>query len=401
MTCSEARRLANQRNSKRSTGPKSIEGKNVARLNSTTHGLRGEPGIVPPHLADSVANHTANLVAAYHPEGEQQLWMIGQAADAAARLDFCQLQIRALHAEQRRRAEVCWDEDRDRDLFALVARLPKDPARVARRLRNSAQGCLWMLGRWSVLGQAAAEQRRWTEPQIHQAFHLLGIADDQRAEHPYIGPEADPDELAEIVTEQVEALQSLYDEAMGPLDQKERELASLGIPLRASAEMNTLVRYEARLRRQFQESLAEFRDLRAEGSAGSIADCGLRIAESSIADFGLPIAESGQPTAAEPEPLPLSPIPQSAIGNPHSEASAIGNPHSEIPQSAIGNPQAEEKPVLSMLATVLQAVKGGVARPAEPIQAPRPPAAERPRPALNRKARRELEKAARKRARSH
>ncbi|MEO6810265.1 MAG: hypothetical protein ABI353_14210, partial [Isosphaeraceae bacterium] len=90
MSCSDARRLANQRNAQKSTGPKTETGKLAARLNSLTHGMRSEHGLVPPHLTEAVAKHNKMLIDAYHPDNDRQAWLLGQVADAAARLDYCQ-----------------------------------------------------------------------------------------------------------------------------------------------------------------------------------------------------------------------------------------------------------------------------------------------------------------------
>ncbi|MEO6808584.1 MAG: hypothetical protein ABI353_05675, partial [Isosphaeraceae bacterium] len=89
MSTSTARRLANQRNAQKSTGPKTEAGKIASRLNSLTHGMRSEHGLVPPHLTEAVAKHSKMLTDAYHPSTDNQAWLLEQVADAAARLDYC------------------------------------------------------------------------------------------------------------------------------------------------------------------------------------------------------------------------------------------------------------------------------------------------------------------------
>ncbi|MEO6808815.1 MAG: hypothetical protein ABI353_06855, partial [Isosphaeraceae bacterium] len=174
MPTSEARRLANQRNAQKSTGPTTEAGKRIARLNALTHGLRSEARLVPPHLSEAVAKHEADLYAVYRPEGGHQRWLIAQVADAAARLDHCQVMLRSQIDDQMDRAELCWDQDRCRAVEEIAARLPKDPARTASRLLETAQGARWVLARWEALSQPLLEGTPWNETQCDLAASLMG-----------------------------------------------------------------------------------------------------------------------------------------------------------------------------------------------------------------------------------
>jgi hypothetical protein len=46
------------------------------------------------------------------------------------------------------RALLSWDSDRRAYVDALGARLPKDPARIARALEGTKQGADWLIERW-------------------------------------------------------------------------------------------------------------------------------------------------------------------------------------------------------------------------------------------------------------
>ncbi|MEO6810241.1 MAG: hypothetical protein ABI353_14090, partial [Isosphaeraceae bacterium] len=175
MPCTEARRLANQRNAQKSTGPKTEAGKLASRMNSLTHGMRSEHGLVPPHLTDAVAKHNKMLIDAYHPDNDQHAWLLEQVADVAARLDYCQFMIRAQINDMADRADLCWDEDRCRAAEEIAARLPKDPSRTASRLRETAQGCRWILARWDALGVPLIENIGWDETQCNLAATLMGV----------------------------------------------------------------------------------------------------------------------------------------------------------------------------------------------------------------------------------
>ncbi|MEO6809585.1 MAG: hypothetical protein ABI353_10790, partial [Isosphaeraceae bacterium] len=264
MPCSDARRLANQRNAQKSTGPNTEAGKMAARLNSLTRGLRSEHGLVPPHLVDAVAKHNRMLTDAYHPENDRQAWLLEQVADAAARLDYCQFMIRAQIDDQADRADLCWDEDRCRAAEEIAARLPKAPSRTASRLRETAQGCRWILARWDALGVPLIENVGWDETQCNLAATLMGVGADLRGSYPLLSPSADPAGQAEMMCEQADAVYILMVEALEPLDAKERELTRLGYPLRPSKEYLRLERYETKLRKVYTEAMHAFRQDRAE-----------------------------------------------------------------------------------------------------------------------------------------
>ncbi|MEO6811682.1 MAG: hypothetical protein ABI353_21430, partial [Isosphaeraceae bacterium] len=264
MSCSDARRLANQRNAQKSTGPKTEAGKLAARMNSLTHGMRSEHGLVPPHLADAVTKHNNMLIDAYHPDNDNQAWLLEQVADAAARLDYCQFMIRAQINDMADRADLCWEEDRKRAAEEIAARLPKDPSRTASRLRETAQGCRWILDRWDALSVSVLDHVSWDENQCNLAAILMGIGLDLRPAHPDLCPDADADAQTALMYDQIDAINSLMADALEPLNDKERELTRLGYPLRPSKEYLRLQRYETKLRKVYTEAMQTFRQCRAE-----------------------------------------------------------------------------------------------------------------------------------------
>jgi hypothetical protein len=292
-----AHRRANKLGDPLYSGPRSDVGALVGRLNSSTYDLRDRDGVVPVTMTQAVARHTKEIYAAYRPEGDHQRWLLDQVADAAAKLDHCQITIRALLDDHIDRADLCWDEDRERDIEELAARLPKDPARVARRLRSSAHGCQWLFARWEALGQALVDQGGWNEAQVNLAFHLLGVGPDLRNQYPQLNVNASLDDLSELLCEQLDALQLLRIEALDPLNAKERELTRLGYPLRPSKEFRRLQRYEGQLRRALNDSLNEFRRLQGEKLASPLPIVALEPE---------PAAEPSRIQPPEPEPEPAA-----------------------------------------------------------------------------------------------
>jgi hypothetical protein len=310
------------------------------------------------------------LIDAYHPETDNQRWLLEQVADAAARLDYCQFMIRAQIDDMADRADLCWDEDRCLAAEEIAARLPKDPSRTASRLRETSQGCRWILARWDALGVPLLENIAWNEDQCNLAASLMGVGPDLRASHPLLDPSASPSDQATLMCEHADAVHSLMVDALEPLDAKEQELTRLGYALRPSKEFLRLERYETRLRKVYNEAMQSFRQSRAE-----------RVVES----------EPITCLTTDPEPASLlaslinglSPEPE-----PEPEPESEPSPSSESP--------FEGQPIMAMLAALVESVGTGSTPPAPapvPLTSalPKPPAAP-----LNRKARRAREKAARK-----
>ncbi|MEO6809463.1 MAG: hypothetical protein ABI353_10180 [Isosphaeraceae bacterium] len=354
MSCSDARRLANQRNAQKSTGPITDSGKMAARLNSLTHGMRSEHGLVPPHLTEAVAKHNQMLIDAYHPQNDRHAWLLEQVADAAARLDYCQFMLRAQLDDMADRADLCWDEDRARAVEEIAARLPKDPSRTASRLRETSQGCRWILARWNALSVPLVENIAWDETQRNLAATLMGVGSDLLASHPTLAPSASSADQADLMCEQADAIHALMVDALEPLDAKERELTRMGYPLRPSKEYLRLQRYETKLRKVYTEAMQAFRQDRAE-----------------------------RPVATEPEPITcLEPGPKPA-------------PELELEPIETSESFNENQFVRSKLAALIDSIANDVTPPAlitRPLAATLPMAAA----PLNRKARRAREKAARK-----
>ncbi len=64
---------ANRANAQHSTGPRTPEGKAIARLNAVQHALTGQLTIVSPHQHDAIMALDRRLTASLGPVGEQEL----------------------------------------------------------------------------------------------------------------------------------------------------------------------------------------------------------------------------------------------------------------------------------------------------------------------------------------
>src|SRR6516165_6778988 len=238
---------ASRKNGSLSRGPTSAEGRARSRANSLKHGLAGEGVVLTPEDADAVAQRMIAWRDDFRPVGEQQEWLFEQLVVSSVRLDHCRLLEAALLDDQALRAAVSWDEDRGLAAEETAAGLSKRPALVCRRLRQTAQGCEWLLNRWRVLGAILEEGGSWTEAQAALAADLLGI-DPAFRDVPVVGP----GDEAELVAEQVASLQAYKDRVLDGLDASEREAAERGLPVAPSRALERLRRYEAACFRRLQ-----------------------------------------------------------------------------------------------------------------------------------------------------
>ncbi|HTZ77160.1 MAG TPA: hypothetical protein VMC10_04600 [Stellaceae bacterium] len=83
---SDAQLAANRRNSKKSTGPKTVEGREVARRNALRHGLAAEDLVVPEEEAGDFMSFHDELRAALDPAGAVEELLVERIVVSAWRL---------------------------------------------------------------------------------------------------------------------------------------------------------------------------------------------------------------------------------------------------------------------------------------------------------------------------
>ena len=71
---------ANRRNAKKSTGPKTEEGKNRTRFNALVHGLRAESAIIPGEDPAKFDQHLERLTNAWMPQDDMEKSLVEQIA---------------------------------------------------------------------------------------------------------------------------------------------------------------------------------------------------------------------------------------------------------------------------------------------------------------------------------
>ena len=239
---------ANRANAKRSTGPKTPEGKDASRRNAIRHGLASETLILPEEEAAAVAARVVAWTPALRPVGEYDAWLVEEVALSSVRIDRCRDHEIALRSRAARRAALCWDLDR-RDLAEeLGAKLGKKPSIVARKLRD--QAGLRLADR--ALG--APRPGVGIRKRLGRGAEEAGNGPARHARRVPQGPRrpgrrprgAGPAQLAEIA--------ALKADAMEELDAMERAAAEVGLGDESDRALRLVRRYEAACVRRFERA---------------------------------------------------------------------------------------------------------------------------------------------------
>jgi hypothetical protein len=130
MPASEAKIRANQLNSARSTGPKTLEGKAISRTNACKHGMTGEGIVVPVEDQAEVEERVAAFVEELQPSGALEVTLVRRAATLAVRMERCAERELAAVADRVVQALADFEAPEGLD-DAEVAQLRVETARIA------------------------------------------------------------------------------------------------------------------------------------------------------------------------------------------------------------------------------------------------------------------------------
>ncbi len=255
MTASAARIATNRRNSASSTGPRTALGKEKSRSNSLKHGLCAS--VVEAEDPAAVLERAAALDGfSSPPSGSFGAWLVNQIATISLKIERAQEMEEAALDRIALRAGVTWEDDRRFEATILGGRIGNQPDQVAERLRQTPQGCRWMMSRWAMLAHEADKGEGWTPEQASLAFDLLGTPLEFREgnqpgaaidlEGRATGPAVDP---AKLARREIDALM-MRAELTRELDDADRQRAKAG--LADDAEVRRLRRYESALQRRLQ-----------------------------------------------------------------------------------------------------------------------------------------------------
>jgi hypothetical protein len=177
---SQKRIDANRRNSLRSTGPRTVEGKEKSRRNSLIHGLSGQGVVMPREETQAVVERAEQWNSSLRPMNAFEMGLVETIAVESVRIERCRIEERVARDLRARRAVHCWGDERKAAIEKVARSLPKRPAEICATLGMSSPGCEWMIARWRMLGQALDKGGAWTDDQTTLALDLLGVAAELR-----------------------------------------------------------------------------------------------------------------------------------------------------------------------------------------------------------------------------
>src|SRR5262249_7550193 len=141
----------NRENARKSTGPKSDEGKRKSRANALKHGLRAEVLPLPGEDPAKIAAREQAWNDYYQPDSPAAHHLVNECVRATLLADRCHTFHAAALAKQVSAAQELWDHAREDEVERLKALLCDDPATAVRLLKRTAAGCRWLIGRWEAL----------------------------------------------------------------------------------------------------------------------------------------------------------------------------------------------------------------------------------------------------------
>jgi hypothetical protein len=180
MPTSEARILANRINATRSTGPRSISGRNRSSQNSLKHGLTGAGVVVPDRDRDEIERRVEALTADLDPRSELGAALIRQMAMLSVRMERGAKQESAAIAARVRHAADDFDEARFDEAERLFDGLADDPRVHLRKLRKSPEGVDRLVVAWQELRADLTRDPKplWTASHLETAANLIGLKVD-------------------------------------------------------------------------------------------------------------------------------------------------------------------------------------------------------------------------------
>src|SRR4051794_2244805 len=177
------RRKQNQLNAQHSTGPKSDQGKNIARSNSLIHGMTASILALPTENPQELEAQAEPWNDACQPQGIGERTLVDQIALSALRLGRIARAEAEIVAEQVRHATHQWDRGQEVRLLEAVRLLKVDPALAVIELKSFRTGLEWLVERGEGLKEAFAKHGVWNTPELmKESFRLDGIDPERLGE---------------------------------------------------------------------------------------------------------------------------------------------------------------------------------------------------------------------------
>jgi hypothetical protein len=260
-----------------STGPRGPNAASAA--NGRTHGLSASKWLRDDER-ERLAERTAELEYELMPDNAAQRAVVAEIAAAVVRIESCDMDEENWRFHRAQRAEYYWDEDRQAEAEALMAKLDRNPSLYVRKLRQTLQGAQRLRRAFAALAALVAggaagdgEPARPLDPVCRErGFDLLGLEPEERQGVTPLdlpGGRAGDDAAlaahqAALFAEQLADLDRLTSERYVELDRKLRLEAMLGNFPGIDDTTRLIRRYRAEAQRRRELGLKELERLQDE-----------------------------------------------------------------------------------------------------------------------------------------
>ena len=174
--CSEKKRLANQQNAQKSTGPKTEEGKMRSRRNALKHGLTGNGTVLSRADEARLQSKLEQMRKDIEPITKLEDEMVKRMALASLRMAKCVKKEFAELERARKRAIKRWETKQLAIATETAQKLAgKDPVEAVEELESTSIGCDLLIEAWDQLVETLNDKGAWTPPEINRALALLGV----------------------------------------------------------------------------------------------------------------------------------------------------------------------------------------------------------------------------------
>ena len=169
---SEKQRIANVNNSRKSTGPVTLHGKNICRYANLQHGLRAETVLAGEE--QTYTQRFSKWAEEWGADDDSEKFFVHRAVMSSLRLDRGDVVDVAMIGEHRDAVVNEADLRAGDELDRLIAQLADSPAATIRRLRKTPIGCLWIREQLLIIQTRLEKHRSLLDSQRRRLCHLLG-----------------------------------------------------------------------------------------------------------------------------------------------------------------------------------------------------------------------------------
>ena len=166
-TISDAKRAANRENAKKSTGPKTLEGKERSRANAYKHGMAGEGVVVGEELKGEAAEKAKAWAESMGvAKGGPEEWLVRRAAVDATRLEAVERCELARMEERVRRDALFTRAEGMGDVFAEykgreLLTVQGDGLQALLTMKATTAGCDWLIRQLKEVRRKQEVRGKW------------------------------------------------------------------------------------------------------------------------------------------------------------------------------------------------------------------------------------------------